>query len=245
MERHNRDRLAAAALAGLTFAVFYPAAEGKFVNFDDYAYVSKNKLVTGGLSFAGARWAFTTSRAANWHPLTWLSLQLDGTLWNSGPTGIPDPWGYHLTNVLLHAANAALVFLVFRSLTGAYWRSIAVALLFAVHPLRVESVAWIAERKDVLSAFFGLLAMWAYAAYVRHPSPRRYLPVALALALSLLSKPMLVTLPCLLLVLDWWPLGRVAAPGIGDGWSSKNCRCSRWSPSRPLSRTWCKSGRGR
>jgi tetratricopeptide (TPR) repeat protein len=209
MAPQHRDWLTAATLAGLTFVVFYPALDGKFVNFDDYTYVSRNRYVTNGLSVKGAQWAFTTSQAANWHPLTWLSLQLDSSLWKN-PTGVADPRGYHLTSVLLHAANAALVFLVFRSLTGAFWRSAVVALLFAVHPLRVESVAWIAERKDVLSALFGLLAIRAYAGYVLRPSWWRYLPVALALALSLMSKPMLVTLPCLLLVLDWWPLGRVA-----------------------------------
>jgi tetratricopeptide (TPR) repeat protein len=194
--------LAAATLAGLTLVVFSPALGCGFVNFDDYTYVSCNPNVTGGLTPAGVRWAFTTTRAANWHPLTWLSLQLDASLFgNSAPA-------FHFTNVLLHAANAALLFLALRALTGAYWRSAAAALLFAVHPLRVESVAWVAERKDVLSVFFGLLALWAYAGYARRPSAVRYLAVASALALSLLCKPMLVTFPFLLLVLDWWPLAR-------------------------------------
>jgi tetratricopeptide (TPR) repeat protein len=203
----RRDWLAAGALAAITFAVFFPALSAGFVDYDDPLYVSNNPDVKAGLSAAGIRWAFTTYHAANWHPLTWLSLQLDATLWGN------DPRGFHLTSVLLHAANAALLFLTLRSLTGAFWRSAAVALLFAVHPLRVESVAWVAERKDVLSTLFGLLALWAYAGYARSPTARRYLTVAALCALSLLAKPMLVTLPCLLLVLDWWPLGRAGKTG--------------------------------
>ncbi len=203
--RFRREWLAAAALAGATFAAFVPALRCEFVNFDDPQYVGKNPNVSTGLSAENARWAFTTFENANWHPLTWLSLQLDASLWGLNPSG------YHLTNVLLHAANAALLFLALRSLTGALWRSAAVALLFAVHPLRAESVAWVTERKDVLSALFGFLALWAYAAYAKTPSVRLYLAVGAALALSLMAKPMFVTLPCLLLVLDWWPLGRTRA----------------------------------
>jgi tetratricopeptide (TPR) repeat protein len=198
----RRDWLAAAALAAVTLIVFSPALGCEFVNFDDYTYVERNPNVTGGLTAAGMRWAFTTFRTANWHPLTWLSLQLDASLFG------PHAWAFHLTNVVFHAANAALVFLALRALTDSFWRSAAVALLFAVHPLRVESVAWVAERKDVLSVFFGLLALWAYAHYARRPSAILYCAIAGALALSLLCKPMLVTLPFLLLVLDWWPLAR-------------------------------------
>jgi tetratricopeptide (TPR) repeat protein len=208
----RRDWLAAAALAALAFAAFAPALRCGFINFDDNYYVYDNGHVLGGLSAAGLRWAFTTFTGANWHPLTWLSLQLDATLWKT-PDGGANPLGFHLTNVLLHATSAALLFLALRSLTGAFWRSLAVAILFAVHPLRVESVAWVAERKDVLSVFFGLLALWAYASYVRRPSLVRFLLVAAPFTLSLLCKPMLVTLPCLLLVLDWWPLGRLADRG--------------------------------
>jgi tetratricopeptide (TPR) repeat protein len=199
----RRDGIAAAAIAGLTFVVFLRALDCGFINFDDPYYVTRNKLVTNGLTVEGARWAFTAVAPYYWHPLTWLSLQLDASLW------WPKPAGFLLTNVLLHAANAALLFLALRSLTGAYWRSVAVALLFALHPLRVESVAWVAERKDVLSVCLGLLALCAYAAYGSRPSALRYLAVAAAYALSLMAKPMLVTLPCLLLVLDWWPLGRL------------------------------------
>ncbi len=208
-----RDALTAVLLGGITFAVFAPALSCKFVNLDDPYYVTRNPHVTAGLSAGGTRWAFTTFEFFNWHPLTWLSLQLDATLWHG-----PDPQGFHLTNVLLHAANAALAFLALRGLTGAFWRSLAAALLFAVHPLRVESVAWVAERKDVLSVCFGLLALWAYAHYARAPSAWRYLPVAGLFALSLMAKPMLVTLPFLLLVLDWWPLRRLSPSlRVGEG----------------------------
>jgi protein O-mannosyl-transferase len=203
----RRCWLVAAVLAGVTVATFAPAFDCGWVNFDDYDYVTENLHVSQGLNTANVGWAFTTFHNANWHPLTWLSLQLDASL------GGVRAGGYHLTNVLVHAVNAALLFLALRALTGAFWRSAAVALLFAVHPLRAESVAWVSERKDVLSACFGFLALWGYAAYVRRPSAGRYLAVALALTASLMCKPMTVTLPFLLLVLDWWPLRRV---GIGS-----------------------------
>jgi protein O-mannosyl-transferase len=194
--------LAAGALFAIAVTVFTPALNSDFVNLDDTTYVVQNKSVKAGLSTQGFVWAFTTFESANWHPLTWLSLELDASLWRLRPLG------FHLTNILLHAANAALLFLALRALTGCYWRSIVVALLFAVHPLRVESVAWVSERKDVLSAFFGLLTLWAYAVYARRPSASGYLSITIPFILSLLAKPMFVTLPCLLLVLDWWPLGR-------------------------------------
>jgi tetratricopeptide (TPR) repeat protein len=207
MPRFRHEWLTAAALAVIAFTVFAPALGYEFVSFDDRDYVTLNPHVYEGLSVNGTRWAFLF-QVSNWHPLTWLSLQLDATLWKN-PSGDLDPMGFHLTNVLLHAANTALLFLALHALTGAYGRSAAAALLFSIHPLRVESVAWIAERKDVLSLFFGLLSLWAYACYVRGPSTWRYLAVVLALALSLMAKPTLVTLPFLLLVLDWWPLRRV------------------------------------
>jgi protein O-mannosyl-transferase len=194
----------AVALFGLTLAAFMPALSCDFVNYDDPDYVTKNLHVKAGLNPTQTIWAFTTFQNANWHPLTWLSLLLDSSVWGINSTG------FHLTNVLVHAANAALLFLALRALTGAFWRSAIVALLFAVHPLRAESVAWISERKDVLGAFFGFLALLAYANYVRRRTRSRYLAVVVAFALSLLCKPMLVTLPCLFLVLDWWPLRRMA-----------------------------------
>jgi hypothetical protein len=202
----RRDWLAAALLAGVTFAVFAPALGYEFINLDDPEYVTRNSFVGHGLSWQAIRWAFTSFHTFYWHPLTWISLQTDATLFGGRA------FGFHLTNVLLHAGNAGLVFLALRTLTGAFWRSAATAALFALHPLRVESVAWVAERKDVLSVFFGLLTVWAYARYAREPSTRRYASVVAAFLLALMAKPMLVTLPFLLLLLDWWPLGRWRTP---------------------------------
>jgi pentatricopeptide repeat protein len=207
MSNSRRDLLIVVALAVAGIVVYLPALRCGFVNYDDPYYVTANPHVSDGPTPENIRWALTAVHVANWHPLTWLSLQVDAKLWKRSD-GVLDPMGFHLTNVLLHAANSALVFLCLRSLTGTSWRSAAVALLFCVHPLRVESVAWVTERKDVLSAYFGLLALWAYAAYVRRPTAFDYGLVALAFAASLASKPTLVTLPFLLLVLDWWPLGR-------------------------------------
>jgi tetratricopeptide (TPR) repeat protein len=198
----RRDWLAAAVIASIAAVVFSPTLGCEFLNLDDTGYVTDNPHVTSGLTADSVRWAFTTADMGNWHPMTWLSLQLDAHLWGL------DPRGFHLTNVFLHATNGALVFLALRSLTGAFWRSAAVALLFAVHPLRTEAVAWVSERKGVLSAWFGLIALWAYARYARSPGAGRYLLVVVGLALSLMAKPMLVTFPFLALLLDWWPLGR-------------------------------------
>jgi tetratricopeptide (TPR) repeat protein len=203
--RQLRDAVVlSVALAVLSLVAFYPALDNGFTNLDDDVYVVKNPRVLNGLSGEDVAWAFGTSfHTGNWHPLTWLSLQADASLFGTGPAG------FHGTNVLLHACNAVLLFLVLLRMTGRQWPSVVVAALFAVHPLRVESVAWISERKDVLSTFFGLLALLAYAGYAATPSVRRYLLVAAPFALSLLAKPMWVTLPCLLLLLDWWPLGRL------------------------------------
>src|SRR5262249_50708132 len=151
------------------FLLFSRAVDFPFLNYDDHLYVTMNPPVQGGLTAANAAWAFTTFQASYWHPLTWLSLQLDATLF-----GADSAAGFHLTNVVLHAATAAVLFLALRGLTGAVWRSAAAAALFAVHPLRVESVAWVAERKDVLSGLFGALALWAYAGYARRPGAGRY-----------------------------------------------------------------------
>jgi tetratricopeptide (TPR) repeat protein len=190
--------LIAFALVAATLAVYRPVCHYAFVNLDDPDYVPANPLLQ-----AGPLRAFTTIHAGYWIPLTWISYQLDYVL-----TG-PAPGGYHRTNLLLHAANALLLFLLLSRLTGATLPSGFVAALFAFHPLQVESVAWVTERKDVLSTFFGLLTLHAYAAYVERPAVSRYLLVVLWFALSLLAKPMLVTLPCLLLLLDYWPLQRV------------------------------------
>jgi hypothetical protein len=199
-------------LAALTLAVYQPATHCGFINYDDPKYFSDNSKVQAGLSTANIAWAFTTGYFGNWHPLTWLSLMLDAEVFGN------HPFGPHLTSVLFHTANGVLLLLLLRTLTKSTWRSALVAGLFALHPLHVESVAWVAERKDVLSTFFGLLALLAYAQYAapgdKSGGRRRKLYVAsLAFfALSLMSKPMLVTLPCLLLLLDWWPLGRIAHP---------------------------------
>jgi Flp pilus assembly protein TadD len=196
------------ALVVATLAVYWPVLRQQFVNFDDDVYVLGNRKVQDGLTAQSIDWAWTTTRASNWHPLTWLSLQLDGQLYGL------KPGGYHLTNLLLHVANTLLLLGFLRRATGAVWRSGLVAALFAVHPLHVESVAWVAERKDVLSTLFWMLTLWGYLLYTRRPGPGRLLGVVLPFALGLLAKPMLVTLPCVLLLLDYWPLRRF--PGQAD-----------------------------
>lgn len=174
----------------------------EFFRLDDGDYVVNNEHVQAGLTWKSIGWAFTTFEASNWHPLTWLSLQLDYEWYGLSPGG------YHLTNVILHALNAVLLLIVLSQLTGPFWPSAFVAALFALHPLRVESVAWIAERKDVLSTFFWIVTIGLYGWYVKRPSVLRYLAVVAAFVLGLLAKPMLVTLPCTLLLLDYWPLRR-------------------------------------
>jgi protein O-mannosyl-transferase len=193
-----------AQLAALTLAVYARACSYGFVNYDDVSYVYENRHVLRGLTLEGVWWAFTTTEMVNWHPLTWLSFQLDAALFGS------HAWGFHLTNIVFHAANTALLFGVLRRMTGAIWRSVFVAALFALHPLHVESVAWVSERKDVLSGFFWMLTLWCYVAYVARPGILRYLAVVVVLGLGLAAKSMLVTLPCVLLLLDYWPLKRLA-----------------------------------
>jgi len=193
-------------LAAITWIVFGQTLAHEFINFDDDVYVFKNPRISRGLTIDGIVWAFTHVHAANWHPLTWLSHMLDCQLYGLNPAG------HHLTNVLLHTATAIALFLVLREMTGSLWRSAFVAALFAIHPLRVESVAWVAERKDVLSGLFFVLTLGAYVRYVRRPwSAVRYGVVLVFLVLGLMSKPMLVTLPFVLLLLDYWPLNRGAA----------------------------------
>ncbi len=187
----------------ITFAIFGQTLHHEFVDFDDNQYVYENPMVTGGLTLKGIVWAFTHFGAANWHPLTWLSHMLDCQLYGL------NPGGHHLTNVLLHTATVILLFLVLRQMTGALWRSAFVAAVFAIHPLRVESVAWVAERKDVLSGLFFVLTIGAYVRYARKPwSWGNYSLVLLLFALGLMCKPMLVTLPLILWLLDYWPLQR-------------------------------------
>jgi len=186
-----------------TLVVFWQGVENDFTNFDDNQYVTENQQVQAGLTWKNLIWAFTTTHSVNWHPLTWLSHMLDCQLYGLNPAG------HHLTNVLLHSASTVLLFLVLQWMTGARWRSAFVAALFALHPLHVESVAWVAERKDVLSTFFWMLTLWAYAWYVYRPTIIRYLLTLLCLVLSILAKPMAVTLPFVLLLLDYWPLNRL------------------------------------
>jgi protein O-mannosyl-transferase len=184
----------------LTLCVYYPVRQSRFVYLDDNLYVTANPDVQVGLTLSTAVRAFTTTTAGNWHPLTMLSLELDSTLYGQNPAG------YHLTNLFLHAASACLLFFVLQRLTGNAWPSAWVAALFALHPLHVESVAWVAERKDVLSGLFWMLTLLAYVRYTEAPSWPRFIWVFVALALGLLAKPMLVTLPFVLLLLDYWPL---------------------------------------
>ncbi len=190
------------ALVLATIIAFEPVRHNDFISYDDYAYVTENQQVRGGITHESVIWAFTTSYKANWHPLTWLSHMLDCELFELNPV-----W-HHLVNLLFHIANALLLFWVFKRMTGKVWLSGFVAAAFALHPLHVESVVWVAERKDVLSGFFWMLTMCAYVRYAERPCFRRYLLVVLALGLGLMAKPTLVTLPFVLLLLDYWPLGR-------------------------------------
>ncbi len=202
----RRDAILAVAVAAVVAAVYAPMCWNNFVDYDDAQYVYENEHVLGGPTPENLLWAFTTDYAANWHPLTWVSLQIDAGLWGN------NAGGYHLTALLLHAANAALFYLVLRAMTGAWGPSLFAAALWGVHPLHVESVAWITERKDTLSTFFWLLTIGAYVRYTAAPSWLRFWPVVIAFALSLLAKPMGVTLPFVLLLLDVWPLGRLRSP---------------------------------
>jgi len=204
--RKMHAALIAVLLIVITIVAYRHAPECGFLRcFDDETYVTDNYHLTRGLAH-GVAWAFGSEyRAANWHPLTWISLLVDYQLYGL------DPRGYHITNVLIHIANTLLLFVVLVRMTGAEWKSGFVAALFAVHPLHVESVAWVAERKDVLSTFFWLLTVYAYVLYANRPRARTYIAVIAAFGLGLLAKPMLVSLPLVLLLLDYWPLRRTAA----------------------------------
>jgi Tfp pilus assembly protein PilF len=221
LETRNLSWLIALVLIGITLAVFWPVGGHDFLSYDDPNYVTANRHVGEGLTLKGVLWAATTFHAANWHPVTWLSHMLDVSLFGLNPAG------HHWMNLLFHLANVILLFFLLKRMTHALWPSALVAALFAIHPLHVESVAWIAERKDVLSAFFGLLTLWAYVGYVEkrvsgfrfhvsslRPESRKamlsYLAVLLFFTLSLMAKPMLVTLPFLMLLLDYWPLRRTS-----------------------------------
>lgn len=193
-----------------TLALYSPVSQFDFINYDDPDYVTANRHARDGLSWQGLRWAFTTFHAGNWHPLTWLSHMADCQLFGLNPAA------HHAVNALLHAASAVVLFLALRSMTGALWPSAFVAALFAWHPQRVESVAWVAERKDVLCALFWALSLLAYARYVKRPGAGAYGLVLLMATLGALAKPMIVTLPFVLLLLDFWPLRRWQIPSAGE-----------------------------
>ena len=193
------------ALALAVLAVYAPVSGFDFVNFDDNAYVYGNENVRSGLTWRGIRWAFTSVSYYYWAPLTWISHMVDCELFglNPGP--------HHVVNVLLHSLNSLLLFMALRLATGTLWQSAAVAGIFALHPARVESVAWISERKDLLAGCFWMLALLAYANYARDRSPKRYAMVVASMIGGVMAKPSIVTLPFVLLVLDWWPLRRNAS----------------------------------
>jgi tetratricopeptide (TPR) repeat protein len=204
----SRPRLVALLLALITLVVYLPVGTHTFVNYDDDDYVTENSFVKNGLTWPGIRWAFTTFHASNWHPLTWLSHMADCELLG------PNVGAQHFVNVLFHAANAVLLFVLLRRLKDSLWPAAFIAALFAWHPLHVESVAWISERKDVLSTLFALLALLSYTLYVKENCRRSFWFALVFFALGLMSKPMLVTLPFVLLLLDWWPLQRISGVQI-------------------------------
>jgi protein O-mannosyl-transferase len=235
--RSHLDRFAPVVvclfLAALVLIVFSQTLQHEFVNYDDGQYVYDNPGIVSGLSLDGIQWAFTHVHGGNWHPLTTISHMLDCQL-----VGL-QPWEHHMTNVLLHLLAAIFLFLALRQLTGALWPSAAVAAIFAIHPLRVESVAWISERKDVLSGVFFMLILWAYARYARsnRPSPGRYAVIVVLFALGLMCKPSLVTLPFVLLLLDYWPLQRVAGQSSNSRpRSSADSHPAKSSSRAPLAR---------
>src|SRR6266487_2540392 len=215
-------------LVGITWLVFAQTIRHQFVTYDDPQYVYANPEVSAGLSLSRITWAFTHTIAGNWHPLTTISHMLDCQLYGL------DPAGHHFTIVLFHTIAAVLLFLVLQQMTGSLWRSAFVAALFAIHPLHVESVAWVSERKDVLSAIFFMLTLGAYTRYVRAPSVKSYLLLFLLFALGLMSKTMLVTVPFVLLLLDYWPLGRIEGTAFRKPMARLPASSSEWPVIRRL-----------
>lgn len=206
----NKTLIISALLIGITLTIYLPVTQNSFINFDDGMYVFANPMIKSPITLKNVYWAFTTFYAANWHPLTWLSHMLDYKVFglNAG--------GHHLTSLLIHLTSTVLLFLVFDKMTRRRWPSAFIAAAFAVHPFHVESVAWVAERKDVLCAFFWILTMGAYARYVANPQRGQYGLVLLTFILGLMAKPMMVTLPFVLLLLDYWPLHRFILFDQGD-----------------------------
>ena len=202
MTRYRTEIIISLFLIVATFVTYSQVLNHGFINYDDPAYVTTNINVKSGLTVKSITWAFTTRYHRHWHPLTWLSHMADCWLFGL------NPGRHHLTSLLIHIVNTLLLFLVLNRMTGSLLRSAFVAALFALHPLHVESVAWIADRKDLLSTFFSMLAIWAYARYADRPGFSRYLIVLLFFVFALMSKSMAVTLPLVLLLLDYWPLNR-------------------------------------
>lgn len=207
----RREALIVALLLGATVLTYSSLPACEFINYDDDKYVTENPYLQVGLSWRGLVWGLNTVYYSNWHPLVWWSFLLDERLYGLNAAG------FHLTNLLWHSASVLMLFVALRRLTGAVWPSALVAALFALHPLNVQAVAWVSERKGVISTFFWMLTLWTYARYAEKPGPGRYALVALSLTLGLMAKQMLVTLPCVLLLLDYWPL-------------------RRWRPGEPLGR---------
>ena len=221
LEWGRLDEAIAVVLSVSALLLFLPNATHEFLRFDDDAYITANEMVKRGLTLDGIYWAFTSEHFLNWLPVTTLSHMLDVQLYGL------EPAGHHVTSILIHAVNAALAFVALRVLTERRWPSAVVALLFSVHPQRVESVAWLAERKDLLAATFFFLCLIAYARYAARPSISRYAWVTVTLALGLMSKTMIVTLPFLLLILDWWPLERLSIRNVLNGPPASNTRTNR------------------
>jgi protein O-mannosyl-transferase len=212
--------VACCLLALITFAVYSPSLKNSFVNYDDEDYVTRNPEIQKGFTSASVRWAVTTTSHSNWHPLTWFSHMLDYRLFGLNPAG------HHFDSLLLHALNVALLYLFLAWVTGSSWRSLLVAALFALHPINVESVAWVAERKNVLSMFFFLVTLIAYAWYCRKANIGRYLLIVSCFALALAAKPQVVTLPFVLMLVDYWPLQRI------QGWQAPSVAFP--APQRPV-----------
>jgi hypothetical protein len=214
-------------LTAVVLALYWPVTGYEFIAMDDNLYLLQNPDIQKGLSLQGISWAMTTLYTTNWHPLTWLSLLADYELY-----GFNAP-GYHVTNLLLHILNTILLFVVLRRMTGETWKSLTVATFFAVHPLNIESVAWIAERKNLLSTLFWILTLFAYVRYIERPGWLRYMQALFLFALGLTAKPMLVTLPFVLLLLDYWPLRRLSPMDrLGDDGGGNSV--GKWSVLRPL-----------
>jgi len=199
------------ALAAVTLAVYWQTTHFELTNVDDPDYIINNNHVRSGLTWDNFRWAFHLGNAANWHPITWLTHMFDCQFWGMLSGQLKGTGGHHLTNIIFHIASVTLLFGLLNRVTAKLWPSILVAVVFAIHPLHAESVAWVAERKDVLSAFFMMLTLWAYVGFAQNSSPLKYILMLIAFGLGLMSKQMLVTLPILLLLLDYWPLNRLGA----------------------------------